>query len=182
MSKIDSISRALDTEHAFDLSTGQFINTNDNTAISVIPTVVHQPTVYKDTSKEEDDETAEDDEYISDLSDVKDNLRELISKSMDMADEMFEIVRISETPKAFESASSFLKTIAELNERLLDVHDRKYKRKKIKNESEGILPKSEVTSGQSKVVPTVNNTQNNTIVLNKDPSEVLKALLGKDKP
>ena len=33
-----------------------------------------------------------------------------------MADELIEIVRISESPKSFDSAANFLRAIAELNE------------------------------------------------------------------
>ena len=55
-------------------------------------------------------------EHIQDETNVKRNLRNLIEKGMDLADDMIETVRISESPKAFEPASIFLKTLVELNE------------------------------------------------------------------
>ena len=103
---------------------------------------------------------------------VKENIRELIDKSMDMADELIEIVRISESPKSFDSAANFLRAIAELNEKLLDVHDRKHKRKAAKKKEAG---GSATTPG----VAPVQNTQNNTIIC-KDPADILKMLNSKD--
>lgn len=200
MGRIDSISQALETEHGFDLSTGKIVNVEDHhnmTEKTLLPSDVlkqldedddgsSELVVYgdpEDDDKDKDekknelvvaqiDEDEVDEECKKDEALVKENIRELIDKSMDMADELIEIVRISESPKSFDSAANFLRAIAELNEKLLDVHDRKHKRKAAKKKEAG---GSATTPG----VAPVQNTQNNTIIC-KDPADILKMLNSKD--
>lgn len=135
-------------------------NLEENT--EVVLSTVNIPTVQKEELDQSDID------YNQDESLVKENLKALIEKSMDMADEMIEIVRISETPKAFDSAANFIRAVAELNEKLLDIHDRKDKRKAGKK-GQANQPSALPTPVQN------NNTQNNTIIC-KDPAEILKML------
>lgn len=188
MGKIDSISQALETEHGFDLSTGKIVNVVNHHNMSgtdLLPAELDEDTQIDEYEEygEPDDLlpvpaatnavavaeplSAEEIEYKKDEKLVKKNIRELIDKSMDIADEMFEIVRMAESPKAFEPAANFLRMIVELNEKLLDVHERKDKRKGGKaGSAKEALPTAN---------PTVNNTQNNTIIC-KDPADILKML------
>lgn len=183
MGKIDSISRALETEHGIDLSTGKIVNVVEHlekNELSVFDSIdepedivdvspVHE--VVQSTGNDIDQDEVE---YRKDEDRVKRNLRDLIEKGMDIADEMLEIVRISETPKAFDPAANFLKTIAELNEKLLDVHDRSQKRKNGGNKN----TKVNDTTPQN---GTVNNIQNNNTVIVKDPAAVLKLIKANKK-
>lgn len=106
MSRIDSISKALETEHAFDMSNGRAINVAEATnTVNEINKIANETTEYKD----------------EDLEEVKANTKRLISMGMDLAEDMCEIVRISESPKAFDSAGAFLKSLAVLNEKLLNM-------------------------------------------------------------
>ena len=198
MVRIDSISQALETEHGFDLSTGKIVNVEDHQNLAektLLPSDVlkqldeddddgsSELIVYGDPDEDDDkpkngiityqiDDDEVDEECKKDESLVKENIRSLIDKSMDMADDMIEIVRISESAKSFDSAANFLRAIAELNEKLLDVHDRKHKRKAVKKKEVGSATSSTATS-------TVQNTQNNTIIC-KDPADILKMLNGKE--
>lgn len=182
MGKIDSISRALETEHGIDLSTGKIVNVVEHLEkkeLSVFDNIdkeidkEKEVELINDTKSYEvstiNDNDRDEAEYRKDEDQVKRNLRDLIEKGMDIADEMLEIVRISETPKAFDPAANFLKTIAELNEKLLDVHDRSQKRK-----GGGKVTKTPDAS-------TVNNIQNNNTVIVKDPAAVLKLIKANKK-
>lgn len=176
MGKIDSISQALQTEHGIDLSTGKYVLVDDHNMedpVLLPEEIIEHVTgelVQSNSEVQQVDQVEQTSnktvEHIQDEENVKRNIRELIRKGMDLADDMFEIVRISESPKAFEPASAYLKTLVELNEKLLDIHDRD--RKPTKG---GFKSKEEVS-------PVVNTTNNNTVICT-DPSELLKALKNK---
>ena len=168
MGKIDSISQALQTEHGIDLSTGKYVLVDDHNMedpVLLPKEIVEQVTGELVNSNPEMQQIQQADqveqssnktvEHIQDEENVKRNIRELIRKGMDLADDMFEIVRVSESPKAFEPASAYLKTLVELNEKLLDIHDRD---RKLKVKS-GVKEQNNGT--------TTNNTQNNTYVNKK---------------
>ena len=160
--KIDSISKALETEHGFDLTSGKYIKVNESHNMS--NELIHANKYINDEMDEIEDSYS--DEYEKDEDNVKRNIRELIDKGMDIADEMFELVRMSESPKSFEPAANFLKTIVELNEKLLDVHERRMKREK---------PAKGNGSG------TTNNTTNvQQNIVAMDPSKMLE-LIGNKK-
>lgn len=59
--------------------------------------------------------------YEEDLELVKDNIRTLIERSMEAVDDMFITVREAERASAFESAAVYMKTVVELNEKLIDI-------------------------------------------------------------
>lgn len=120
MSRIDSISKALETEHAFDMSNGRAINVAEATnTVNEINKTANETTEYRD----------------EDLEEVKANTKRLISMGMDLAEDMCEIVRISESPKAFDSAGAFLKSLAVLNEKLLNMGSNNNKNTSTNNQS-----------------------------------------------
>lgn len=169
MGKIDSISKALNSEHGIDLSTGKFIKVENHHVMDIkdieTGTVTKIETVVE---KEESPVDERSEEYIQDEENVKKNIRELIAKGMDLADDMFEIVRVSESAKSFEPASAYLKTLVELNEKLLDIHERRNKIKKGEDKSKG---STNVT----------NNVQQNNVAVTMDPAELLKLMKGGNK-
>lgn len=179
MGKIDSISQALQTEHGIDLSTGKYVLVDDHNMedpVLLPKEIVEQVTGELVNSSPEIQQIQQVDqveqssnktvEHIQDEENVKRNIRELIRKGMDLADDMFEIVRVSESPKAFEPASAYLKTLVELNEKLLDIHDRDRK------------PAKGGFKSKEETAPVVNTTNNNTVICT-DPAELLKALKNK---
>lgn len=177
MGRIDSISRTLNTEQGVDLSTGKYVMVNDHSMDEdpILPPEVVELTKME-TVTVNDTEVApvnpvsplpeKTDEHIRDEENVKRNLRDLIQKSMDLADDMFEIVRVSESPKSFEPASAFLKTLVDLNEKLLDIHDRD---RKMIGKTSASKAKDEKSAG------TTTNVQNNTVIC-ADPTEILKSI------
>ena len=194
MGRIDSISKALESKHGVDLATGKFIEVNnyhgmdvdddinidddnddktinDESIISnvanVISNVIPPMNVSSQNINENTIEDERSEEYNQDEDNVKRNIRELIQKGMDLADDMFEIVRVSESAKSFEPASAYLKTLVELNEKLLDIHDRRNKNKKTVKEEKG---------GN---VTTTNNVQTNNVAVTMSPAELLKLMKGK---
>ena len=194
MGRIDSISKALESKHGVDLATGKFIEVNnyhdmdidddinidddnddetidDESIISnvanVISNVIPPMNVSSQNINENTIEDERSEEYNQDEDNVKRNIRELIQKGMDLADDMFEIVRVSESAKSFEPASAYLKTLVELNEKLLDIHARLKKNKKTVKEEKG---------GN---VTTTNNVQTNNVAVTMSPAELLKLMKGK---
>ena len=193
MGRIDSISKALESKHGVDLATGKFIEVNnyhdmdiddinidddnddetidDESIISNVANVISNVIPPMNVSSQNINENAIEDErseeYNQDEDNVKRNIRELIQKGMDLADDMFEIVRVSESAKSFEPASAYLKTLVELNEKLLDIHDRRNKNKKSVKEEKG---------GN---VTTTNNVQTNNVAVTMSPAELLKLMKGK---
>ena len=143
------------------------INNEDITDVvaNVISNVIPQMPPQSINERNIEDERSE--EYNQDEDNVKRNIRELIQKGMDLADDMFEIVRVSESAKSFEPASAYLKTLVELNEKLLDIHDRRNKNKKNVKEEKG---------GN---VTTTNNVQTNNVAVTMSPAELLKMMKGK---
>lgn len=143
------------------------INNEDITDVvaNVISNVIPQMPTQSINERNIEDERSE--EYNQDEDNVKRNIRELIQKGMDLADDMFEIVRVSESAKSFEPASAYLKTLVELNEKLLDIHDRRNKNKKNVKEEKG---------GN---VTTTNNVQTNNVAVTMSPAELLKMMKGK---
>ena len=175
MGKIDSISAALKTEYGIDLSTGKHVINHDHDMndpepllpIEVVEVVeeeipVQEVAVYDNVGEKTKEEMADEER-------VKRNMRELIEKSMELADDMFETVRVAESPKAYEPAAAFLKTIVELNEKLLEVHDRD---RKIKAGNKKDQESSGTTNNQT------NNTQNNTVIY-ATPVEMMKMIKSK---
>lgn len=164
MSKIDPISAALGTKTAFDLLTGKQVYLEDGSLVdndTNKPALNIEAQVVDSVNQDESDDKTDDEIDEEELQDeifVKENLRTLIKGGMDLAEDMFEFVRMSENPKSFEPAAAYLKSVAELNEKLLAVYDRK-------NKNKPVPVKGSV----------VNNTQNNTVIC-KSPADLLKML------
>lgn len=68
---------------------------------------------------------------------------DIIAKGSAALDDMIEVARATEHPRAFEVLSTMMKTIADVNTNLLDLHKKK---KDIKSKSLPALPSSGVTN------------------------------------
>lgn len=76
------------------------------------------------------DETAKNDfEYSRQI------YHELLAKGTDALDEMMEVARASEHPRAFEVLATTMKAVADINGNLMDMHKKKkeYYKKEMKN-------------------------------------------------
>lgn len=162
--RIDPISEAIGIETAFDLRTGNIIDVNSNEV------VVAKKELYTNndfvTEEVDELETEIDDDTIREMENeryVKNNYKMLIEKSMDAVDELLEVARMTEKPSAYEQASNFLRAVADINEKLMAIDERKEKNRLAIN-------KNKNTSGDI-----INNTQNN-ILFERDPAEILKLL------
>jgi len=80
-----------------------------------------------------------------DYSVVRQNLYELVDTGKDAVEHILSVAKAGDSPRAYEVVSQLLKTVAEMNKDILEVHD---KAKKIKEDSFNMTQK---------------NTTNNTI-------------------
>lgn len=60
------------------------------------------------------------------------NIRDLIKTGMDALEDSIEVAKATENPRAFEVAFAAMKTLADMNTTLIDIHDRE---KKVTQES-----------------------------------------------
>lgn len=161
---IDPISEAIGIETAFDLRTGNIIDVNSNEV------VVAKKELYTNndfvTEEVDEVETEIDDDGVREMENeryVKNNYKMLIEKSMDAVDELLEVARMTEKPSAYEQASNFLRAVADINEKLMAIDERKEKNR------------LSINKNKNKTGDIINNTQNN-ILFERDPAEILKLL------
>lgn len=164
--RIDPISEAIGIETAFDLRTGNIIDVNSNEVVVAKKEFYTNNDFVDETENGDEVETDDDIREMENERYVKKNYKMLIDKSMDAVDELLEIARMTEKPSAYEQASNFLRAVADINEKLMAIDERKEKNRLVinKNKSSGDI---------------INNTQNN-IVVQKDPADILK-LLGNNR-
>lgn len=169
--RIDPISEAIGIKTAFDLRTGNIIDVNSNEV------VVAKKELYTnndfvddriDGFEKDENELAvvDDNDGVREMENeryVKDNYKMLIEKSMDAVDELLEVARMTEKPSAYEQASNFLRAVADINEKLMAIDERKEKNR------------LSINKNKNKSGDIINNTQNN-ILFERDPAEILKLL------
>lgn len=177
MSKIDLLSDVFNTSHKKNYATGKFepVNASDESVIaedtySIItedgkilppPDVVDEPVENEIEVYSDPDE----DDYLEDELTTKRNIKTIIENGMDLMEDLCENVRDSEQPKSFEYAAVFMKALVEMNEKLLDVHDRKKKRKS--------MPKPDAATGN------ISQVNNNIHIYETSPTNILKEIKGK---
>lgn len=77
-------------------------------------------------------------EFDSDFEYSKKTYYDLINKGNDALEEMIEVARALEHPRAFEVVSGMIKNISDVNDRLMDLHNKK---KKLIEPTKGEEPK-----------------------------------------
>ena len=90
---------------------------------------------------------------------AKDNIKLLISNGTDAIEEILKVAKAGDSPRAYEVVSQLLKTVADMNKDLLDLHQ---KAKAVKKET-----------------VTVKNTTNNSIYVGS--TSELQDLINKDR-
>lgn len=102
-----------------------------------------------------------DDETFDDIELARTNIKDIIEKGGDSLQEMIELAKQSESPRAFEVASTLMKTLLEANKDFVEISMRKKYQKE-----ELIEPKQ--------AAQTENNVTNNNLILStKDLLELL---------
>lgn len=81
-----------------------------------------------------------------DYEETRSNLKELIQDSMSLMPNLVSLVREAESPRMYESASAFIKMLAELNKDLLSISSDMEKGKAIEKTSETPQVQSEGTT------------------------------------
>jgi len=100
------------------------------------------------------------DETLDDLEKARGNIRNIITKGDSSLDEMIELAKQSESPRAFEVAAGLMKTLLEANKDFVEVSmKKKYHRESLEGPKE---------AAQTNVV------NNNLILSTKDLLEMLK--------
>ena len=113
-------------------------------------------------------------------SDTKDNdfeyarqtYHNILAKGSEAMEEMMEVARASEHPRAFEVLSTMMKTLADVNGNLLDLHKKKKDMKK--QDQKGALPTGGTTNNNLFVGSTADlqrfllSQKNNDIIEVKD--------------
>lgn len=100
------------------------INSNDGqqeiVTIDQSNSIIHELKTVKEQSE-------------TDFDYARENFYDIIEKGRDAMEELLEIAKADESPRAFEVLSQLFKNMSETNEKLLDLH---LKKKKIDDESE----------------------------------------------
>lgn len=96
-------------------------------------------------------------ELSDDFDMARDNIKDILDQGNDVLENMIELAKASDSPRAFEVASTLMKTLIDANKDLIDIHDKK---KKIQG-----------VSIENQSAQTINN---NTIV--SSPAEIAEML------
>ncbi len=80
--------------------------------------------------KNDETERPENSEFMDDAEEVKDNIRGIIEKGTDVLEEMINLAKTSEQPRAYEVLAGMMKVMLDANKDLIDTskkkHDIKY--------------------------------------------------------
>lgn len=71
----------------------------------------------------------QEDKRGKDLDFARDNLYEMIGKGQDAFDTLLRVAKVSEHPRAFEVVSTLIKTLADTNKDLIQLHEKEQKMK-----------------------------------------------------
>lgn len=89
-----------------------------------------EPTEYKEIVPKKTDIIISDDVEVivkNDFDNVRDNLYSLLDVGKEALDDMLEVSRQSENPRAYEVLGTMMKNLADMNQQLLDIHQQKQK-------------------------------------------------------
>lgn len=121
-----------------------------------LPAPIEEPTTAVTTPSVESDETVQDIEL------ARSNIKNIIEKGDESLNEMIELAKQSESPRAFEVAANLMKTLLDANKDFVDMSmKRKYAKEEIMN------PKEEESA-------TTNVTNNNLILSTADLLAMIK--------
>lgn len=100
-----------------------------------------------------DDKKQIPDSIEEDIESVRENLYNLLEKGENALEDLSEIAKAEESPRAFEVLNSMLNTMSDISMKIIEIEERKAKIKKMN---------SEVNKGDSESSPTTVN--NNSVV------------------
>lgn len=64
-------------------------------------------------------------EMEHDFAEVRQNLHDIVAKGTDALDEMIELAKVSQSPRAFEVVATLMKTIADTNKDIVEIAKKK---------------------------------------------------------
>lgn len=90
----------------------------------------------------------DDDAVVHDADFATKNIRDLVEIGNKALEEAFDVAIQSESPRAYEVLSTLLKTVADMNGQLMDIHSKKHSIRSKSNVSSGgqALPGAQVTN------------------------------------
>lgn len=127
-----------DTEFDIDQMVGmtEFEQEFTDESTAMVPPIDTIPVVYDGLKGLEAADTDE--------SEVRHNLKQLISDGSVAFDRLLKVAGESESPRAFEVVAAYLKTLGDLNKQLLDVHTHGVElRNKLGQKTEEVKPEGE---------------------------------------
>lgn len=95
--------------------------------------------------------TEENSQLDDDIDSVRSNLYSLLEKGESALEDLTEIAKAEESPRAFEVLNSMLNTMSDISMKLIEIEERKAKLKKIKNENSGTLDSPTTVNNNSVV-------------------------------
>ena len=120
--------------------------------------IVKKPKPKKTDVVKSDEETSKPNDE-TDYKFAQANIKSLLEKGDGLLENAISVAQQADAPRAFEVAGNILKTLAELNKNLLDIHEKK-------NKIQGVVA--------DKKGKTVESTTNNSMVFVGNTSEVQK--------
>lgn len=91
------------------------LDEDEKSMVEILDDDAEVPTKAKDVDRDQTD----------DLKYVRDNIRELIDNGAYALDDLANVARTSESPRAYEVLSTMMKTLLDANKDLVDMHKRK---------------------------------------------------------
>lgn len=92
------------------------------------------------------------DEIDEDIDAVRSNLYSLLEKGETAIEDLTEIAKAEESPRAFEVLNSMLNTMSDISMKLIEIEERKTKLKKLRSESNNQTEESTRTTVNNSVV------------------------------
>jgi hypothetical protein len=114
-----------------------------------------------------DDDHASIKEMIDDIELARKNIQDIITKGGDSLEEIIDLAKQSESPRAFEVASGLMKTLLDANRQFVEIAEKKRYTKE-----DLLKPKEEESSHST-------NVTNNNLILST--ADLLKMLKGEDQ-
>lgn len=87
----------------------EFFNVEeDEQEIAIVEPIVHSPDIKSNT--------------LNDYQATRDSMKTMITKGTEMMDSLINVAKESESPRAYEVLSGYMKTIADMNKSLMEIH------------------------------------------------------------
>jgi uncharacterized protein YdbL (DUF1318 family) len=159
----DPLSAALGMRPIHEAITDDAASSNETPDLPVVQETLQANLVVSD----EDVDHASIKEMIDDIELARKNVQDIITKGGESLEEIIDLAKQSESPRAFEVVSGLMKTLLDANRQFVEIAEKKRYTKE-----DLLKPKEEETSQST-------NVTNNNLILST--SDLLKMLKGEDQ-